>query len=282
MHFVQSLWTKPLIVNRRNVEFKTSLLTTILCNATSVAWVNHLGGKINLYADGFGRDMLDFLPYDNIYELKVPLHIPTCTWACGKFLVLEKMPLGDVHIDGDVFLKSNKLLELCADDSYDMVVQSIENDKTTLKKYYSNVRDILKKNNIKTHSCSLEESPSYNCGTIGFFNQELKQKYLVEYFTTLNNIINNKLCLLSLNKDLNAIPDLIMEQQFLYELAKPYKVNNLLGDAESMYDKAIELNYQHILGGFKEQQLNNIMDELKYVDETIYKDTMKHINFLIS
>ena len=73
-----------------------------------------------------------------------------------------------------------------------------------------------------------------------------------------------------------------MEQQFLYELAKPYKVNNLLGDAETMYNNAIKLNYQHILGGFKEQQLNNIMDELKYVDETIYKDTMKHINFLIS
>ena len=49
MHFVHSLWSKPLIVNRRNVEFKTSLLTTILCNATSVAWVNHLGAKINLY-----------------------------------------------------------------------------------------------------------------------------------------------------------------------------------------------------------------------------------------
>ena len=49
-----------------------------------------------------------------------------------------------------------------------------------------------------------------------------------------------------------------------------------------MYNNAIKLNYQHILGGFKEQQLNNIMDELKYVDETIYKDTMKHINFLIS
>ena len=48
------------------------------------------------------------------------------------------------------------------------------------------------------------------------------------------------------------------------------------------HDNAIKLNYQHILGGFKEQQLNNIMDELKYVDETIYKDTMKHINFLIS
>lgn len=282
MHFVHSLWTKPLIVNRRNVEFKTSLLTTILCNATSVAWIKHLGGKINLYADGFGRDMLGFLPYDNIYELNVPVYIPTCTWACGKFLALEKMPLGDVHIDGDVFLKSDKLIELCSDNSYDMVVQSIENDKTTLKKYYSSIRALLIRNEIKSKTCSFEESPSYNCGTIGFFNAELKQKYLVEYFTTLNNIINNKKCLLELNKNLNAIPDLILEQQFLYELAQPYMVNNLLGDADTMYNMAIKLNYQHILGGFKETQLNDIMNELKYVDETLYKEAVKQISFLLN
>lgn len=281
MHFAHSLWSKPLITNRRNINFKTSLLTTILCNATSVAWINHLGGKINLYADGLGRDSLGFLPYDNIYELDVPINVPTCSWACGKFLVLEKMPLGDVHIDGDVFIKSDKLIELCMDDSYDMVVQSIENDKETLKKYYENVRTILLKNNIKTASCSLLESPSYNCGTIGFFNNELKQKYLVEYFTALNNIIKNKPLTIELNKDPNLIPDLILEQQFLYELAKNYKVQNLLGDAKTMYENAIKLNYQHILGGFKENQLNEIIQELKYVDEDIYKNTMKHINFLL-
>lgn len=281
MHFVHSLWSKPLIANRRNIQFKTSLLTTILCNATSVAWINHLGGKINLYADGLGRDVLGFLPYDNIYELDVPINIPVCTWACGKFLVLEKLPLGDVHIDGDVFLKSDKLLEMCSDNSYDMVVQSIENDKTTLKKYYSEIREILKRYNIQSN-CTLNEIPSYNCGTIGFFNNELKQKYLIEYFNTLNNIIKNKQCILELNKNLNAIPDLILEQQFLYEISKPYKVNNLLGTSETMYENAIKLNYQHVLGGFKEQQINEIMQELKYVDETIYKNTMKNVNFLIS
>lgn len=281
MHFVHSLWTKPLIANRRNIEFKTALLTTILCNATSVAWINHLGGKINLYADGFGRDILSFLPYDNIYELNVPVHIPVCTWACGKFLVLEKMPLGDVHIDGDVFLKSDKLIELCSDNSYDMVVQSIENDKTTLKKYYTAVRELLKSNNIQTLTCTLEETPSYNCGTIGFFNQELKQKYLLEYFTTLNNIIKNRVCTLELNKNLDMIPDLILEQQFLYQLAKDYKINNLLGDVKTMYDNAVKLGYQHIFGGFKEHQLKLISNELKYVDENIYKETIKQISFLL-
>ena len=281
MHFVHSIWCKPLIANRRNIEFRTSLLTTILCNATSVAWINHLGGKINLYTDEIGKAFLSFLPYDNIYDLNVPIHIPTCSWACGKFLALEKMPLGDVHIDGDVFLKSNKLIEMCQDNSYDLVIQSIENDMYTLKKYYSNIRQLLIKNDVKTKYCSLNEMPSYNCGTVGFFNEELKQKYLVEYFTTLNNIINNKKLLNALNKDLEAIPDLILEQQFLYELAKEYNVNNLLGDANTMYDNAIKLNYQHILGGFKENQLPQIIHELKYVDENIYKETMKQVNFLL-
>lgn len=281
MHFIHSLWTKPLIVNRRNIDFKTSLLTTVLCNATSVAWIKHLGGKINLYSDGFGQDLLDYLPYDNIIDLKVPTHIPTCTWACGKFLALEQMELGDIHIDGDVFIKSDKLIELCTDSSYDMVVQSIENDKTIIKKYYNDVREILKNNNIKTYSCSLDELPSYNCGTIGFYNAELKKKYLIEYFTALKSIINNKNCLFELNQNLNHIPDLILEQQFLYELAQNYKVNNLLGDSDTMYKNAVALNYQHILGGFKEHQLNNIINELKYVDENIYKNTMKNINYLI-
>ena len=99
--------------------------------------------------------------------------------------------------------------------------------------------------------------------------------------TPANNIIKNKPLTIELNKDPNLIPDLILEQQFLYELAKNYKVQNLLGDAKTMYENAIKLNYQHILGGFKENQLNEIIQELKYVDEDIYKNTMKHINFLL-
>ena len=96
MHFVHSLWTKPLIVNRRNINFKTSLITTILCNATSVAWLTHLGAKINLYADGFGRDLLDFLPYDNIYELKVPVFVAESPLTCvveGTGILLDNVHL---------------------------------------------------------------------------------------------------------------------------------------------------------------------------------------------
>ena len=283
MHFVHSIWTKPLIVNKRGSDdFVRSMVTTVYSNAVSIAYVKHCGGKMNLYADGFGRDMLEYPPYDNIYELKVPIAIPTVTWAAGKFIALEKMELGDVHIDGDVYLKTEKLLDLVSNPKdYDMVVQSIEDDKTTLRKYYSAARNILIANDIKTKTCSLLESPSYNCGTIGFFNNKLKQNYLAEYFFTLKNIIKNKQCLRELKENKQAIPDLILEQQFIYELSKKYKVNNLLGTEEEVYDNAIKLGYQHVLGSFKLQQLGDIMAELKYIDLDLFNKTAMQLKYLI-
>ena len=242
MHFVHSLWTRPMITKRRNAEFVNNILVTTYCNATSVAWLKHLGANVDLYADGLGSDMLEYLPYDNIYPLKVPTNMLTNIWACGKFLALEKMPLGDVHIDGDVFIKSDKLIDLITTPNYDMVVQSIEDDETTLKKYYTSTRNILLNNNIQTKSCSILEAPSFNCGTIGFYNQELKNKYLTEYFFAVKNILKNRHCIDDITSNPDIIPDLVLEQQFLYELAKDYKVNNLLnsqGSVIRLFDKVI-------------------------------------------
>jgi hypothetical protein len=270
-----------MITKRRNAEFVNNILVTTYCNATSVAWLKHLGANVDLYSDGLGSDMLEYLPYDNIYPLKVPTNMLTNIWACGKFLALEKMPLGDVHIDGDVFIKSDKLIDLITCPNYDMVVQSIEDGATTLTKYYTATRNILIDNNIQTKSCSILEAPSFNCGTIGFYNQELKNKYLTEYFFAVKNILKNRHCIDDITANPDIIPDLVLEQQFLYELAKDYKVNNLLGNTDTAYIKAIELGYQHILGGFKLQQLNQIINELKYVDFELYNKTVKHIKYLM-
>lgn len=279
-NFVHSFWSKPAIKSRRGIEFLKSIEINTFSFAVSAAWVKRCGGKIDLYADGFGKDILDFIPYDNIYDLKIPCHIPVCSWACGKFFALEQMSLGDIHIDGDVYLKSPKLLEKILDSNYDFVVQSVEDDREVLYKYYDKTRAIIERNGIASNTCSWKKSPSYNCGTVGFFNQELKQKYLVEYFTVLNNIIHNSRCVYELNNDRMAIPDLLLEQQFLYELGKDYKVNNLLGNSDEVYDNAIKLNYQHVLGGYKEQQLEDIKNELRYVDRDLYVKAVKYISYL--
>lgn len=280
-HIVHSFWTKPMIRNRRDINFIKGIELNTFSFACSAAWVIASGGKVNLYADGFATDLLDFIPYDNIYKLTVPAHIPVCSWACGKFFALEQMPLGDVHIDGDVYLKDSKLIESVLDGTdYDCVVQSIEDDREVLLKYYDSARKVMMDYKISTAQCSLKYSPSYNCGTVGFFNQELKDKYLVEYFTTLNNIIHSSGCVKAFNDDPMAVPDLIMEQQFLYELAKPYRVHNLLGNSDTMYQTAVDIHYQHVLGRFKEQQINQIKTELAYVNPDLYKKAVKAVSYL--
>ena len=66
MHFVHSFWSKPL--DRQEYQnFKYNKKDTfIICNALSVAWINHLGGKINLYVDINGQKIKYFLTI-NIY-----------------------------------------------------------------------------------------------------------------------------------------------------------------------------------------------------------------------
>lgn len=279
--FIHSLWTKPMIANRRDFDFKQNIIITTVSNAVSAAYVIHNGGNIKLYTDGFGIDMLEFIPYTDIEKLTVPTNVPTANWAVGKFLTLEKMSLGDIHIDGDVYLKSEKLLNTITDDSYDFVVQSIEDDRETLSTYYKEVRDVMINNDIKPLTCQLIDTPSYNCGTVGFFNKELKTKYLNEYFVSLKQIMMNTNIQKQFKIDPNLIPDLVMEQQYLYQISDNYKVHNLLGHADEIYENAVKINYQHVLGGFKTTQLNNIFNELKYIDFNLYNKALKQINYLV-
>lgn len=281
MHFVHSLWSKPLIVSRRNVALQRAILVNIFSAAASYAWIKHNGGKMDLYCDGFSKDTLEFIPYDHIYELKVPNNVPTACWAVGKFLTLEKMELGDVHIDNDVYIKGDEIFNKVLDTSYDVVVQSTEDDKTVQHDYYDNIRTLFNNYNIKPLYCTIDDSISYNCGTIGFNNQELKMKYLKEYFYTLNQIIHNKDVVNILKNDKNSVPDLVLEQQFLYELSRDYKVNNLLGTSDELYDNALKYNYQHVLGGYKEEAINSIINELKYVDEDLFRKAMKQASYLM-
>lgn len=281
MAFIHSIWTKPMIVNSRNMEFKKQLLVYVFTSATSAAYIKHFGLPINLYADGFGQDLLDFIPYDNVYNLKIPDNIPPQFWACGKFLALEKMQLGDIHIDGDVFLKKETLLNSICDNSYDFVVQSIEDDTETLMNYYLDVNKLCNLYNVKTNSCHFTEyAKSYNCGVIGFFNEELKHKYLTEYFNTLKSIMQTPTVLNEIINKKTYVPDLVLEQQFLYELSAEYKCHNILGDSTTMYENAISLGYQHILGEYKIKLLPEIINELNYIDPDLCKKALRTTKYI--
>lgn len=276
MALVHSLWMKPMLNNSRGVSLKKHLKTTIWCYASSVAFAYKYNRPIVLYADEIGRRLLSYLPYEHIYNLDIPEDTTTDLWAAGKFYALRQMQLGDVHIDGDVFLKSVRVHDAIRSliESNDLIVQSMEDSWDVLSTWYKASRDIVDQYHIPlAKRCTSEYSYAWNCGVVGINNEQLKQEYLEAYFQVLDYIRNRPDIINTIHGTPDCTMDLLFEQQHLYELSKGYKVGNLLGAGKVAYDNAQQLGYQHILGSSKWDCLRQIKKQLKSVNPEIYEMT---------
>lgn len=278
MALVHSLWTKPMLNNERGVASKTQLESVIWCHASSVAYAKRLGEPIHLYTDDFGLQLLDLLPYDNIVKLDVPDNIPTDFWAAGKFFAYKKMKLGDIHIDGDVFIKTPILLDRIKQGmaSHDLIVQSIENSWVYENEFYINCLRVITANNIHFDGITDYYTPAYNCGLIGFSSDELKHKYIAHYLESIKRIYTNADAMAMIRSNNETWMDLVCEQQHLHTLAKGYKVYNLLGSGDECHYNAKQLGYQHLLGPDKWKFIDKIQQQLYYVDRDIYNSVIKH------
>ena len=283
MALVHSLWTAPMLNNERGQASRKQIVTTLFCFASSVVYAKRLGEDIHLYADDFGRKLLDFLPYDKIDTLDIPADFPTDFWAAGKFFALQKMQLGDIHIDGDVFLKTPELMEVINNRMLisDLIVQSIENSWTCENEYYINCVNVIKDNGIVLPDNLPYIAPAYNCGLVGLNNAVLKEKYLQRYFKSVDIIKNHPTALEQIRSNKETWMDLLIEQQHLFSLSKGYKVCNLLGSGEDAYINARILGYQHLLGDEKWEQIDLIKKQLYLRDREIYNAVMAKLNDIL-
>lgn len=279
MALVHSLWTAPMLAKQRGVQTQQQIESTIWCYASSVAYARRNGECINLYTDHFGRELLGFLPYNRIYNLGMPDNYPTEFWAAGKFFALEQMQLGDIHIDGDVFLKTPELMDMIHGSlaESDLIVQSLENEWTYDNEYYINCLNVIRDNNITLPNNPDYYSPAWNCGLVGFNNDELKHKYIQHYAYSVEAIISSESAMKQIRSNNETWMDLLIEQQHLYYLSKDYVVCNLLGSGDEAYENSRELGYQHLLGTDKWEQLDQIKKQLYYLDREIYYLTLKQI-----
>ena len=279
MALVHSLWTAPMLANKRGVDSNRQIESTIWCYASSVAYARRLCEPIKLYADDYARELLDFLPYNEIHSLEVPAEIPTDFWAAGKFFALEQMELGDIHIDGDVFLKTPELMDIIHSSlaESDLIVQSLENEWTYDNEYYINCLNVIRDNNITLPNNPDYYSPAWNCGLVGFNNEELKHKYIQHYAESVEAIISSESAMQQIRSNNETWMDLLLEQQHLYYLSKDYVVCNLLGSGEEAYKNSRELGYQHLLGTDKWEQLDKIQKQLYYLDREIYNKVTKQL-----
>jgi hypothetical protein len=253
-------------------KFKIQMCYFIL----SCLYAKENGFYIVLHCDNKTADFLSIAPYDEIITdlegIKWPANDKIFAW--GKFEAMKNEPLGAIHIDGDVFLKSPKLKELLKFDKYDCIVQNLEIPGVyygVSNHYQWDYNSQCFKDCIYPLWAKRECRSMYNCGIIGFNNQDLKDEYFKTYHNMVNQYNNTGINIIS-------VPDLIIEQQFLKDLTdyKKYKVKTLLNHKD-VYSHADDIGYQHVLGQIKPKVLDKVLLLIKKHNIEIYNKLMKKL-----
>jgi len=266
--FVHSYWSKPALNERWEVDKNTQTITNMWYFATSVAYLKKLNQEIVLHTDSFGKKLLDHIPYDQICLTldSMPEWIDVSLWASGKMVAMESESLNSIHIDGDVFIKTKNCLDKIVNSDADVVVQSLEhlNEKVIA---YNEAMDSMKHLRFP-EGTDKSLIHAYNTGLLCFKSPEFKKLFLDTYFGMAKVISKNVICTDTYRANKFIAPDIIIEQKFMYDLSKEYKVDTLLN---SKHESATNIGYQHVIGTHKYPQISNCKRVLKMLDPELYK-----------
>jgi hypothetical protein len=220
----------------------------LLFFAYSVACAKKQGATIELHTDNAGKNLLGFLPYDAIHTTLEGLDAHPKFWCAGKFEAYRQMELGDVHIDGDVFIKKQGAMAKIANfGGYDAIFQMQE--KQLIDVYRHNA--YISGNYGYPVEETLHSLVPYNCGVVGFNNQKIKDEYcamanrlyrLID-FDKINNGDSGRFCV-------------IIEQWRLTQLLQENSatVQTVFSNDWDNYCEGQLLGYEHVCGDGKYRQ----------------------------
>lgn len=288
MNFFHTYWSKPETSRRWDVDYNRHIESTIYFYSLSVAFIKRLGYTIDLYTDSKGKETLGHLPYDNIYIILDNMNdVPECNWAAGKIESLKYAKLGDVYIDGDVFIKKESCVDIIRKaNRYDAFFQGHE----SISQLNNGDEYIYYSDNIALEDFDFPigiptfGKDAYNSGVIIFNNQTYKDEFIKAYEYVLQQVVKNKFVNIRYKINPDCCLDIIMEQRFLYEIGKSYKVGTLLDywkavdkNAEgykTINDQANEIGFQHVLGfkKYEREEIEKCKVTLKKINSQIYKD----------
>lgn len=239
----------------------------------SCIYARESGFEIVAHCDNRAKEILQIAPYNEIITDLEGLTPPanSCIYAWGKFEAMKNEPLGAVHIDGDVFLKSEGLKSVLEFDEYDCIVQNIEHKKL----YLGDSNNVWILNATIFEGCEYpkwakrECDTMYNCGVVGFNNQELKDEYFETYKVMLERYNKTELFIKG------STPDIIIEQQFLKNLVeyRGYNVKYVIPYCDCfdvLCKEANHAHYQHVIGHAKEKNLERVLLIIKKHNLQIY------------
>lgn len=272
---VHSLSTYPIKQGKCNVDSMYNLFSNLWYYALSHTYAKENGATTVLYTDTLGYLFLQYIPYDEVHVILDNLYtdINPRFWAYAKIMALTLEPIGSVHIDGDVFIKTETCMNEIFNTEYDVLVQQIEegpfinNFHHHIKKVFFNIQDECEKLGFV-----LENNTDYNTGIFSFRNKELKKEYLdkYKYIAKLCSKVNEQI----LNEDKGLSPDCVLEQELIYDITKNKNVKILLG-TEDVYKKAKDLGFQHVYGGVKFKYVDKVKNILKKHDVQLYNKLIK-------
>ena len=266
MALFQSFWSKPAEANRWGCE--KQIEGNVWLAALSAVYAKKNNIPLVMHTDDFGKTLLQHLPYTELKLTlnKIPKDTPIGQWAVGKFYALKEQPLGDIHIDYDVFIKSRALYDHMMKSNWDCIVQSF--DSAGL--YYHGIDPYMKDLELNV---PLSLPYAYNCGVVGFKNKKLKQQYLEDYFK-FYEIVNQHPEIHERLQTNDWTLELIIEQQHLYNLCSTYRTECLI---HSKNDPTLK-SYEHLIGAGKYAKIDYVKETLKRLDPDIYNKTEQIIN----
>ena len=280
-HFTHSLWTAPMANDRNKLE------TNAFIFALSLAYLKKLGCTVNLHTDSLGANLLSGIGYDNVYLTanELPKDVSPKIFAYIKSMALQNEPLGTVHIDGDVFIKTEECLDRIFNHDCDCVLQSCEACLPWVASHRAFIIPFLSEHLLSTGKMLYIYDYDFNVGVIGFFNEDLKNLYIQNYQQLALSLSKYKYLYLVNSEDGHFfIPDLVFEQQLIVNLTECSKVRFVLPVDSLDYIKdrnqiAKEMGYTHLLTDSKYQPdiIEKVKNKLKEIDPNCFNKVSENI-----
>lgn len=269
MYFAHTYWMRPTLDDRYGYKSPRQITTHLFCYALSASYIKKLGHSISLYADSRAIELLRDLPYDKMVELHIPETANSKFWAQSKFYTLPLMQLGETLIDGDIFIKSQEIIDRISP-SFDVNIQSLETGSMLTAESYTRCREYLKDVDFGPIFKPEEMIPICNSGILQINRQEVRDRYIEEYFKAVDAM--DKAGLL---KDMpnNINPDILLEQLLLHQLCldQGYTLNTVFDTSEGPYLKINKDKYMHLISDKKYIMLPLVKKWLSELNPTLYE-----------
>ena len=279
---IQSLWTKPIMGqidssagygSTTSSDKRKRMRDTLYLAALSLAYAHRSGYIVHMHTDSYGAKLLKNYGYDKLLTTldSIPESVPSELFAAGKFFSMRaEGRVGKVHIDIDVFLKKQGVIDKFYEDKGVDVLCQQEEDYERFCFYDDKIRAM---HAIGYPAATYPEwRGCMNTGTIGFNNPSLAAEYFNNYFEALK--IYTKKCFdeyRKKDKDACLLFDFILEQVNLSYMSRGYNAVTLV-PTHNPNVVADAIGYQHLQGPNKwsEKSRQKIRTTLISVNRTLY------------